>query len=738
MSAPIIEFSEAFKSAIEAGQSVVEGNVVKIIADNGTEIGNATLKVINGGNGVASEAYALTGAVSGGVATTSGLGIMAVSMETAAFALCAATGVALGVTWYNANPDLWIGIADSLDRAGRTIGGKIVTYFNGDNIYFDQLTIETFKQGLVDAGIFAEYGYVSDPEYLYEPDVLGNVKLVTSAQIVHKSPVDPYDYIRYSPDAKMVCYYYRNNPSQGYIDFVSKTPAKMVVHYYDGHEQVYDIDSEITTAAGNTAYIYNMNQTFDSDYTEYNANDLDMAGHSIAGISADIAQIILFGNNTTPSYLQDGAVYPDSNPFTDTYPGWLKFEYPSTAPQHLPDVYPVQYPSTDPNALPEQYPSQHPDPESIPETYPVIIPDLPLPKPGSHTEPETEPDPETQPDPEPIENPEIPDPIEDPIDPNEPIPPSPAIPVPLIPATVGSNKLFTVYNPTSSQLDQLGGYLWDDNLMEILKKIWQDPLDGIISLHQIYVTPTTGGSHNIILGYLDSGVSSAVVTSQFVTVDCGSVDIDELKNNATDYAPFVSLHVYLPFIGIAELDVNEFMNGSMGIKYKVDVYTGTCIAEISCTRTQDMPNGNKVYEFSGNCSQQIPLTSGSATGLLSTVLNGISAGLSIASGGSLGVVAGMSMAGHSLSHEMLHVSHSGNLSANAGILGNRKPFVIITRGQSYDANSYNGFYGFPANKTVYLNNCTGFVKVKSMKLKTTATDSERQEIIDLLTEGVFI
>ena len=162
MSAPIIEFSELLKEAISAGQTVVEGNVVKVIADNGTEIGNATLKVINGGNGTASEAYALTGAVSGGAATTSGLAILATAPETAFFGMAAALGVAVGVTWYNLNPDLWISIADKLDRAGRTIGGKIVTYFNGENIFYDEVTIETFKQGLIEAGIFDESGYVAE------------------------------------------------------------------------------------------------------------------------------------------------------------------------------------------------------------------------------------------------------------------------------------------------------------------------------------------------------------------------------------------------------------------------------------------------------------------------------------------------------------------------------------------------------------------------------------------------
>lgn len=738
MSAPIVEFSELLKEAVAAGQTVVEGNVVKVVADNGAELGNATLKVINGGNGAASEAYALTGAVAGGTATTSGLAIMATAPETAFFGMAAALGVAVGVTWYNLNPDLWISIADKLDRAGRTIGGKIVTYFDGDNIFYDETTIETFKQGLIEAGLFDESGYVSTTDDLYYPKLYDNIQV--SAVAVELYDGVPGRYYTADEGAKIVIWAKSEELPYGWMAICSKNPFSYYVNYYDGRDPIkYEANSPWYTKAGNVFYASNSNADLD-DLTLVNPQIFNGASsYYVNSIMSDIAEIVLYGRDITPSYLQPGAVYPKSSEeFPLTYPQWFPFKYPETAPENMPKVYPVKYPNTDPSVKPEQEPAQNPEPESVPETYPDIIPDLPLPDPGVNPYTPPVPDPSPQPEPEPLPDPDIPETPENPIDPNKPVDPSLPIVPPVLPSTVNSNKLFTVYNPSSSQLDQLGGYLWDDNLIEILKKIWQDPLDGIISLIQVYVTPTTGSNHNIILGYLDSGVSSPVVTSQFVTVDCGSVEIKELKNNATDYAPFVSLHVYLPFIGVVELDVNEFMNGEMRIKYKVDVYTGTCIAEISCTRDPDMPSGNKVYEFSGNCSQQIPLTSGSATGLLSTILNGISAGLSIASGGSLGVVAGMSMAGHSLSHEMLHVSHSGNLSANAGILGNKKPFVILTRGQSYDANSYNTFYGFPANKTVYLNNCVGFTKVKAIKLRTTATDDERQEILDLLTEGVFI
>ena len=75
------------------------------------------------------------------------------------------------------------------------------------------------------------------------------------------------------------------------------------------------------------------------------------------------------------------------------------------------------------------------------------------------------------------------------------------------------------------------------------------------------------------------------------------------------------------------------------------------------------------------------------------------------------------------------VSHSGTIGSNAGVMGIRKPYLIITRYDSFDAMGYNRFYGLPSNKTVTLNSCKGFTRVKSIHIDDipTATDSERMK-----------
>lgn len=753
----VINFAEYLKALVNSG-SAIEGNVVKVIADNGDEIGDAIFKVVQGGNGMSEEVGVAVQTGSSG-ATATGMAYLSLDVGVVGAAIAPALGVLAGVGLYELTPEFWTSVSNSLINAGKTVGGKVIGFWNGDNLHLDEETIEIFKNALIDAGVF---------DSMYEPPVINTEtnKLTLQALDVATSKTQCAAFVQgisqITAQHKSEClaaianysgsyplaiihYYYKNNAISNYSlniwnDWTANnTPLSFTRNPEGAGENVGRFGWSgsrlnrwtVGNYFGDTAAIY-----FNIDNPSYISHWQDFYPEHSSGCDVCFPH---FGTFQPSENVQDDATLPTPDPFPLTYPTWLPWEYPAVVPDpsELPVVYPIKYPTGDPDET--QDPAQNPDPEPAPEIYPEILPDFEIdPDPEPSPSPEPEPDPDPQPEPDPIPEPSDPTPSPDPSNPNPDPTPSPIVPVTPLPATVASNALFTVYNPTSAELNSLGAYLWDSSIIAAIRDIWQEPLDGVISLIQVYATPTTSGSHNIILGFLDSGVSAAVVSNQFVTVDCGSVTVPENKENATDYAPYTSLHLYLPFVGMVELDTAECMKSSINVKYKIDVYTGTCLATVSVTRAEDMPNAPILYTYSGNCSQQIPLTSGNATGMLSALIGGITAGLSVASGGGLGVLAGAQIAGQSLTHEMFHVSHSGNISANAGIMGNKKPYLIIGRRHGYDANNYSKYYGFPANKTVVLGNHTGFIKVKSCFIKTKATQPEHDLIMELLRNGVIL
>lgn len=764
------EVCQEIFTVIEGGAQLGEpAKIIQFTSDNGANTWNAVKNTYQGSNGTGFEYWvAATITLVEGVRTAVSAGAAYLAMEVGSFGLMAApalgltTGYLAGNWLYSLSPDFWARVEDRMVAAGLTVNRKIMGCMDATGIMsFPPEAIEIFKNSLLEENVFVHAtdlndfsdvtleGNYSTPWHVYSHSV---------SLYYHSGSVAPYETVKTSISVNTL------NLKVGGTDvapivrrfFASTSPFTFA--YISGMDPI--TDPALTNTASQFSYNGNIFYGFstqDTLYTKHNDAELELfintpeistsGDYNVNDHTEILYKVSGVTGNINPG-MQQGATYPDPNYFPDLYPNWHPVEFPNIGGEELPNTYPLQYPDILPNEEPYQDDSQDPDPDN-PEMPDQIVRTIEDPnndpnrKVDEDTDTETDTDEGVDPeDQEDIDDPVYPDPGPDPVDPDPPVPPTPIppIPIPPLPTTVNSSKLFTVYNPSSSALDQLGGYLWDNDLIDILRKIWQNPLDGIISLIQVYCTPTTSGSHNIILGYLDSGVSAPVVSNQFVTIDCGSITVPERNKNCTDYVPYTSMELYLPFIGIVEIDTNEFMGGTINIKYKVDVYTGTCLAEVKCTRTSDMVNGAILYTYSGNCSQQLPLTSGDARGVLSTLVSAAGAGISIASGGSFGVMAGARMISANIGREMLHVSHSGNLSANAGIMGQKKPYLIINRDRPYNANSYNKFYGYPCNKTVYLINYfgLGYVRVKACRLRTKATQSEKDEILELLKEGVIL
>lgn len=297
----------------------------------------------------------------------------------------------------------------------------------------------------------------------------------------------------------------------------------------------------------------------------------------------------------------------------------------------------------------------------------------------------------------------------------------------------GVNGLWSVYNPTKEELNNLGAYLWSSNIIEILQKFLNNPMDCIISLHLIYGTPTTGNNQNIKLGYLDSGVSSKVVTEQFINIDCGSLFINEYYGDSRDYEDiYTQIDCFLPFIGFVKLQSNDIINSKVNIKYVIDVLSGVITAKIYITK-----NGatQQLYTYSGDCSIQIPLTSSDRTRLLSGAITGAIGGF--ATGGVAGAIIGAGVGSYMGGS---NITKSGNFNGNSGALNVKKPYIIISRKIPYDANNYNKLLGYPSNENILLKNCNGFTRVKECFTDNiiNATYSEKNEIKELLKNGIII
>ena len=289
-----------------------------------------------------------------------------------------------------------------------------------------------------------------------------------------------------------------------------------------------------------------------------------------------------------------------------------------------------------------------------------------------------------------------------------------------------ASSLWAIYNPTLSQLNSLGSWLWSTNFIDQILKIFNDPMQAIIGLHKVYATPNISGSGNIKVGYLDSGVPSNIVGNQYTYIDCGTVSLREYYGNILDYSPYTTVQLYLPFIGIVSLDIADVSRSSITVKYGVDVLTGACLASVFVQRDNA---GGVLYQYSGNCACQYPLSSGSYMGMITGALGAIG---SLARGNIIGT--GLSVAGMHT-----NIERSGGFSGNAGAMGIKKPYLIISRPQSSMNNGFPSIQGYPSNYYTRLGNCSGFTQVAECHVENiSATNKELDKIKDLLKEGVIL
>lgn len=326
--------------------------------------------------------------------------------------------------------------------------------------------------------------------------------------------------------------------------------------------------------------------------------------------------------------------------------------------------------------------------------------------------------------------------------------PNPTVPVddsgdtppenpPLTPGSdaTGSNGLWSIYNPSLQAVHDFGAWLWSDTLADQFKRIFNSPIDGVIGFHLIYCTPITGTAKPIKCGFLTSPVNADTVANQYVEIDCGNVTVNEYYGNALDYDN-TSISIYLPFVGIVPLDTHVVMGSSLNVTYRVDVLTGTCLAQIKVIKQN---SSAVMYAFEGNCSVQIPLTGTTYTGMVGALIGGLSASVSFMAGDMVHAVTGAASAVSSAMGGKAGFKQSGTMGSNAGALGIRIPYVIITHPITAMPAGFENVRGLPSTELVTLGSVSGFTSIRDIHLEgIPATAEEINEIKELLAEGVIL
>ena len=195
-----------------------------------------------------------------------------------------------------------------------------------------------------------------------------------------------------------------------------------------------------------------------------------------------------------------------------------------------------------------------------------------------------------------------------------------------------------------------------------------------------------GVENQIVLGYTVASTKAVELLKDELVIDFGKIHIPNKYNNSFDYLN-TETRLHAPFSNIINLDANYVVGYDINVKYIIDLYTGDGTINVTSSKIKKVIHSETV-----KIGRNIPFIRYN-----NDVVNSI----------------------------------SSNYGVNNELLS---PYIEVIRNIPYYDNVF-------TNEVVtygQLNNVKGYVTVNNIILNSSATQQEKNEIVNLLRNGVYI
>lgn len=333
--------------------------------------------------------------------------------------------------------------------------------------------------------------------------------------------------------------------------------------------------------------------------------------------------------------------------------------------------------------------------------------------------------------------------------------------VPSVPSFSGATSgLMSVYACSPAELQSVAHTLWDNtggtDWTDTLVKNYMSPFENIIGLTLLPFEPTqyiTGTGANIVIGNFDTGVSSTKLSNTFAQIDLGSVNVPEAYKTYADYDN-TSVDIYLPFIGVEQLNPDDIMDSTIHLYYNVDVLSGVCIAFIQSDRY------GVFASYAGNMKCDLPIS-----GVTFSNQAQAWACNNFGTGGKVGEIFRNSLRNQAMAEKdvkspfdirsrMLSVEYglkgvdttapqykrSGTIGSASALMGIKQPFLIFNTPRVWSG-GVKSKKGFVSNLEVTIGSQSGFLSSSITNNQLggiNCTNEEKDEIRRLLSQGIYV
>ena len=313
----------------------------------------------------------------------------------------------------------------------------------------------------------------------------------------------------------------------------------------------------------------------------------------------------------------------------------------------------------------------------------------------------------------------------------------------------GSALLTTSYSLTVSEAHSFGSWLWSSTMIDNIHLVNNNPIENIVAC-KLFPFSVTGTESSIQLGNVTSNVTGQKlaenVARTFVMNGGNAIRVPRYYSSPSVYggkyayldnAPFTSCRIYLPYLGIKELDASEVLGKDLYIKYYVDLVTGMCRAVIQTDK-------RSLYVFDGQIGQDVPITASNRAQVeVGYITGGLQSATQIAmgamTGNVFGVISGINGAINTATNQYHSETHGTPTPCNSRF-DSQIAYIIVDRPDLPNIPSkFAHQNGRICNKTLTVSNLSGYTELdNTVDLSgIQCTDTERSELLTILSSGFY-
>lgn len=320
------------------------------------------------------------------------------------------------------------------------------------------------------------------------------------------------------------------------------------------------------------------------------------------------------------------------------------------------------------------------------------------------------------------------------------------------PLYIPNATVYDRYFLTPNQVPDVKKFLFSDTFVDNVRRLWTNPAEYVISLvcypFDVASTGLTTTSGVVSVGGVSSDIAAAALTDKGVPYFYGgSVYVDKYYNSYLDFEPYTSIDIYIPYIGVRPLNVSQVVGHTLCIGYYIDLNTQQITALIGLDG-QGGNLGQVVTQFVGSIGIQTPLSGTSAQDMIRNIVaqtSGLITGVGAIAGGVMSANPALLASGvASTSNALLGGGHTapsyyGSLSPVSGLYTPQVAYLIINRPRQAMPAAYLAQQGFSSNYSGKVSQFSGYLECASVSISSTntMTEQEQQEIINLLTGGIY-